>query len=110
MHTLSYPKRCKKVGLAVALLTGLAATLLQTAQAVDLVNLASAGGPLVSALTTLGTLTPGIKALGAFLGFVAAFFALAALRNFSAALFYIGLVIFGAVALVVGGAILGAVI
>jgi hypothetical protein len=81
-----------------------------TAQAVDLINLAAAGGPLVSALTTLGTLTPGIKALVGFLGFVVAFIALAGLRSFSAALFYLGVIIFGAVALSVGGTILGAVI
>ena len=33
--------------------------------AIDLVNLGAIGGPLGSALNTLGTLTPGVKALAA---------------------------------------------
>jgi hypothetical protein len=114
MHAFDFPRtiRCNPlpavvacVGFAVALVAMVGA-----AHAVDLVNLAASGGPLVSALTTLGTLTPGVKALVGFLGFVVAFISLAALRNFAASLFYVGLIIFGAVALIVGGAILGAVI
>ena len=81
-----------------------------TAQAVDLVNLAAVGGPLVGALTTLGALTPGVKALMGFLGFVVAFISLAAMRNFGPVIYYVGLAVFGAVGLVVAGAILGAVV
>lgn len=80
------------------------------AHAVDLVNLAAVGGPLVSALTTLGGLTPGVKAIAGFLAFLVAIISLIALRSFGPALTYVGVAVFGAVGLVVGGAILGAVI
>ncbi len=46
----------------------------------------------------------------AFIGFVVAFISLAALRNFAPVLFFLGMAIFGAVGLIVAGAILGAVI
>jgi hypothetical protein len=45
-----------------------------------------------------------------FLGFVVAFISLAAMRNFGPVIYYVGLAVFGAVGLVVAGAILGAVI
>ncbi|MNO05006.1 hypothetical protein D3C81_2262240 [compost metagenome] len=67
-------------------------------------------GPLSSALTQLGELGPGIKALVGFVGFVVALISLAALRNFGPVLFYVGLAIFAAVGLVIAGAIMGAVI
>ena len=57
-----------------------------------------------------GALLVWAAALVAFIGFVVAFISLAALRNFGPVLFYLGMAIFGAVGLVVAGAILGAVI
>ena len=78
--------------------------------AIDLVNLGAIGGPLGSALTTLGTLTPGVKALVGFISFVVALISLAALRNFGPVLYYIGVAIFATVGLVIAGAIMGAVI
>ena len=78
--------------------------------ALDLVTFAGVTGPLSSALTQLGDLGPGIKALDGFVGFVVALISLAALRNFGPVLFYVGLAIFGAIGLVIAGAIMGAVI
>jgi hypothetical protein len=78
--------------------------------ALDLVAFTGIAGPLVGALTLLAGLAPGVKALVGFIGFVVAFISLAALRNFGPVLFYIGMAIFGAVGLVIGGAIMGAVI
>ena len=77
--------------------------------AIDLVNLGAIGGPLGSALNTLGTLTPGVKALVGFISFVVALISLAALRNFGPVLYYIGVAIFATVGLVIAGAIMGAV-
>ena len=78
--------------------------------ALDLVAFTGITGPLVSALTQLAGLAPGVKALVGFVGFVVALISLAALRNFGPVLFYVGLAIFGAVGLVIAGAIMGAVI
>ena len=95
----------------LALALGLVSALLaDTAGAVDLTDLANLGGPLATALTQLANLETGIKALIGFLGFLIAFIALAALKNMGPVLFYVGLVIFGAVGLPIGAAILGAVI
>ena len=78
--------------------------------ALDLVAFTGITGPLTSALTQIASLGPGIKALVGFVGFVVALISLAALRNFGPVLFYVGLAIFGAVGLVIAGAIMGAVI
>ena len=78
--------------------------------ALDLVAFTGITGPLTSALTQLADLGPGIKALVGFIGFVVALISLSALRNFGPVLFYVGLAIFGAVGLVIAGAIMGAVI
>ncbi|WP_395401144.1 hypothetical protein ACHMW6_25855 [Pseudoduganella sp. UC29_106] len=78
--------------------------------AIDLVAFGGITGPLVSALTQLAALAPGVKALVGFIGFVVALISLAALRNFGPVLFYVGLAIFAAVGLVIAGAIMGAVI
>ena len=78
--------------------------------ALDLVTFSGITGPLTSALTQLADLGPGIKALVGFVGFIVALISLAALRNFGPVLFYVGLAIFGAVGLVISGAIMGAVI
>ena len=78
--------------------------------AIDLVDFAGIEGPLVAALTQMAALAPGIKALVGFIGFCVALIALAALRNFAPVLFYLGLAIFGAVGLVVSGAIMGTVV
>lgn len=80
------------------------------AAAVDLTALGTIGGPLSSALTQLQGLGPGLRALVGFIAFVVAFITLAALKNMGPVLFYVGVMIFGAVGLPIGGAILGAVI
>ncbi|WP_193531709.1 hypothetical protein [Roseateles aquatilis] len=91
---------------ALAFLALLATT---PSHALDLVAFTGITGPLVSALTQLAGLAPGVKALVGFVGFVVAFISLAALRNFGPVLFYLGMAIFGAVGLTIAGAILGAV-
>jgi hypothetical protein len=93
----------------LALLSAIA-LMMSPAWAVDLTALTTIGGPLASALTQVDSLTPGIKALIGVIGFLVAFIALAAARNASPVLFYIMLLIFGAVGLPIGAAILGAVI
>jgi hypothetical protein len=80
------------------------------ATAIDLVAFTGITGPLTSALTQLAALAPGVKALVGFIGFVVALISLTALRNFSPVLFYIGMAIFGAVGLIIGGSIMGATI
>ena len=81
-----------------------------TSDALDLVTFAGISGPLTAALTQLATLSPGVKALIGFIGFVVALVSLAGLRNFGPVLFYLGLAIFAAVGLVIAGAIMGAVL
>jgi hypothetical protein len=78
--------------------------------ALDLVTFSGISGPLTSALTQLSEIGPGIKALVGFVGFVVALISLSALRNFGPVLFYVGLAIFGAVGLVISGAIMGMVV
>ena len=78
--------------------------------ALDLVAFTGITGPMTSALTQIAALGPGIKALVGFVGFVVALISLSALRNFGPVLFYVGLAIFGAVGLVIAGAIMGAVV
>ncbi|RCW69387.1 hypothetical protein [Pseudorhodoferax soli] len=78
--------------------------------ALDLVAFTGITGPMTSALTQLADLGPAIKALVGFIGFVVALISLSALRNFGPVLFYIGMAIFGAVGLVIAGAIMGAVV
>ena len=76
--------------------------------ALDLVAFSEIDGPMSAALAQIAALGPGIKALVGFVGFVVALISLAALRNFGPVLFYVGLAIFGAVGLVIAGAIMGA--
>lgn len=76
--------------------------------ALDLNNLGAVGGSLAEALTTLGELSSGVKALVAFIGFVVALISLASLRNMGPVLFFIGLAIFGAVGLTIAGTIMSA--
>lgn len=101
----------KRARALLALAVGICISLLaSTAGAVDLTALTEIGGPLATALTQLSNLEAGIKALIGFIGFLVAFIALAALKNMGPVLFYVGLVIFGAVGLPIGAAILGATI
>ena len=99
---------CRGVGLMAGLVLGLIAV--SPSHALDLVTFSGITGPLSTALAQLAALGPSVKALVAFVGFVVAFISLAALRNFGPVLFYLGMAIFGAVGLIVAGAILGAVI
>ena len=94
--------------LALAWVLGLAAAF--PSHALDLVAFTGITGPMTSALTQLGALAPGVKAMVAFVGFIVALISLAALRNFGPVLFFLGLAIFGAVGLVIAGAIMGCVV
>lgn len=100
----------RRTGLALfaAFLIALAAAL--PAQALDLVTFSGISGPLTSSLTQLSALGPGAKALVGFVAFMVALITLAALRNFSPVLFFIGVAIFASVGLTVAGAIMGAVV
>jgi hypothetical protein len=108
----AWATRIGRVLLAMLTVAAMAIILLAAApgHALDLVTFSGISGPLTGALTTIATLTPGVKAIVGVIGFIVAFIALAALRNFGPALFFVGLAIFGAVGLVVAGAIMGAVI
>ena len=107
--SLPRPRRFLAAGaLLMLMLLGLVAA--SPSHALDLVNFTGITGPLTSALGQLAALAPGVKALVGFIGFCVAFISLAALRNFGAVLFYLGMAIFGAVGLVIAGAIMGAVI
>ena len=103
------PRKPRAITLLLAVLAlGLGAAL--PGYALDLVAFTGITGPLTSALTQLADLGPGIKALVGFIGFVVALISLSALRNFGPVLFYVGLAIFGAVGLVIAGAIMSAVV
>jgi hypothetical protein len=96
------------LGLLVLALLAVAVAL--PGHALDLVAFTGITGPLTSALTQVSTLGPGIKALVGFIGFTVALISLSALRNFGPVLFYVGLAIFGAVGLIIAGAIMGATV
>ncbi len=95
-------------GMLAGLVVG--STLALPGHALDLVTFTGITGPLSTALTTIASLGPAIKALMGFISFVVALISLAALRNFSSVLFYLGLAIFASVGLVAAGSIMGAVI
>lgn len=113
MHALSmhfpHAKRTLAVAfmMATVALLGMMAT---AADALDLVAFAGITGPLTSALTQLGSLTPGIKAIVGVVAFAIALFGLSILRNFGPAVYFVGVCIFAAVGLVVGGSIMGATV
>lgn len=107
-HIVSRQRALAAAGTLLLLVLGLLFALPSTA--LDLVTFSGITGPMSSALTQIAALGPGIKALVGFIGFVVALISLAALRNFSPVLFYVGLAIFGAVGLVIAGAIMGAVV
>jgi hypothetical protein len=110
-QTSDHSTRASKLTWALmAVLAVLSVALALPAQALDLVTFSGITGPMTSALTQLSALGPGIKALVGFIGFVVALISLSALRNFGPVLFYVGLAIFGAVGLVIAGAIMGAVL
>ena len=96
------------MGLVFTLVLGLVSAF--PSHALDLVGFTGITGPLVGALTTLSTLTPGVKAIIGLVTFIVAFIALATLRNMGPVLMFVGVAIFGAVGLTVAGAIMGAVI
>ena len=112
LPSVSLPLPSRKVGSALGMVAVMLVGLMAAfpSHALDLVAFTGITGPLVAALTQLAALGPSVKALVAFVGFVVAFISLAALRNFGPVLFYLGMAIFGAVGLIVAGAILGAVI
>ena len=108
MHS-AISKRTMGATLVVATVTvlGLLAT---TADALDLVTFTGITGPLTSALTQIGSLTPGVKAIVGVVAFAIALFGLSILRNFGPAVYFVGVCIFAAVGLVVGGSIMGATV
>ena len=114
MNAIPPLPRCRiRLTLAVVLALAIGCLLLLRVlpgHALDLVGFTGITGPLTSALTQLAAISPGIKALVGFIGFVVALISLSALRNFGPVLFYVGLAIFAAVGLVIAGAIMGAVV
>ena len=107
MH-LAPSKRTVATALMVATVAlGILAT---TAEALDLVAFTGITGPLTSALTQIGSLTPGVKAIVGVVAFAIALFGLSILRNFGPAVYFVGVCIFAAVGLVVGGSIMGATV
>jgi hypothetical protein len=113
MHALLMHSAISKRALATTLtvaavaLLGILGT---TADALDLVTFTGITGPLTSALTQLGSLTPGVKAIVGVVAFAIALFGLSILRNFGPAVYFVGVCIFAAVGLVVGGSIMGATV
>lgn len=110
MNTLHLPRfnfalPSKSFWLALLCCIGLFAT--APSFAVDLVTFAGVTGPLAESLKAIASLGPGVKALIGVIAFVVALITLAALRDFGPVLRYIGVTIFGATGLVVGGAIMG---
>lgn len=106
------PQRQRKlwaIGSSLAMLV-MGLSLAMPGFALDLVAFTGITGPLTSALAQISALGPSVKALVGFVGFVVALISLSALRNFGPVLFYVGLAIFGAVGLVIAGAIMGAVV
>ena len=113
MHTLSMHFALSKRTVATALMAATVALLgilATTAEALDLVAFTGITGPLTSALTQLGSLTPGVKAIVGVVAFAIALFGLSILRNFGPAVYFVGVCIFAAVGLVVGGSIMGATV
>lgn len=113
MHALSMHSALSKRTLAAALMVATVALLgmvATAADALDLVAFTGITGPLTAALTQLGTLTPGVKAIVGVVAFAIALFGLSILRNFGPAVYFVGVCIFAAVGLVVGGSIMGATV
>ena len=101
----------RKQAVVMAVLTfSLALLAAFPAAALDLVAFTGITGPLVAVLTQLAALSPAFKAIGGVVAFFIALLTLAALRNFSSVLFYLGFAVFAAVGLLVAGAIMGAVL
>jgi hypothetical protein len=113
MHALSmrHPVSNKTVTTTLVatsvVLLGMLAT---AADALDLVAFTGITGPLTAALTQIGSLTPGVKAIVGVVAFAIALFGLSILRNFGPAVYFVGVCIFAAVGLVVGGSIMGATV
>jgi hypothetical protein len=93
---------------SAAVTVALLGAMATAANALDLVTFTGITGPLTAALTQLGALTPGVKAIVGVVAFAIALFGLSILRNFGPAVYFVGVCIFAAVGLVVGGSIMGA--
>jgi hypothetical protein len=112
LPTVSIPVPSRKAGTAIGLLAVMVICLMAAfpSYALDLVAFTGITGPLVAVLTQLAALSPAFKAIGGVVAFFIALLTLAALRNFSSVLFYLGFAVFAAVGLLVAGAIMGAVL
>jgi hypothetical protein len=93
-----------------SLLMSMLAMITGPAHAIDITNLSTLGGPLSTALTQLENLSIGVRAIAGFLGFLVTVVTLIALRNHHAIFGFVLLVIFTAVGLPIGAAIMGATI
>jgi hypothetical protein len=111
MFALSHFKASKRAVISATVLCAIAMLGMAVgAEALDLVTFAGIAGPLTAALTQLGALTPGVKAIVGVVAFAIALFGLSILRNFGPAVYFVGVCIFAAVGLVVGGSIMGATV
>jgi hypothetical protein len=109
-QSMHLPPSKRTVATALMVATVALGILATTAEALDLVAFTGITGPLTSALTQLGSLTPGVKAIVGVVAFAIALFGLSILRNFGPAVYFVGVCIFAAVGLVVGGSIMGATV
>ena len=111
-HLLAIAKRVAVWGLLVLSLAIVVPMCFDAsvAQAVDFDTIKNQDGPMKDALQKFDTMSPGIKALIIFLGFVVGSITLIALRAIAPVLGYVGLAVFIGIGLGVGGAIAGAVI
>jgi hypothetical protein len=110
-HSTHFPSRRQALLAALmAVAVAFVGILSTTADALDLVAFTGITGPLTAALTQLGTLTPGVKAIVGVVAFAIALFGLSILRNFGPAVYFVGVCIFAAVGLVVGGSIMSATV
>jgi len=109
---LERAKRVAVLGLLVVLLAIVVPMWFDAsvAQAVDFDTVKNQDGPMKDALQKFDSMSPGLKALIIFLGFIVGAITLIALRAIAPVLGYVGLAVFIGIGLGVGGAIAGAVI
>jgi len=111
MHALTFPSlTAKRTVVALVVVVFAFVIVASETQALDLVTFTGVTGPLTAALTQLGALTPGVKAIVGVVAFAIALFGLSILRNFGPAVYFVGVCIFAAVGLIVGGSIMGATV
>ena len=80
------------------------------ALAMDPAMAGNVNGAMAPVFNQIDSITPGVKAIVAIVGFIVALVSLVALRSFSAVLFFLGLAVFGAGGLGMAQSLLGATV